>query len=96
MRELKIISIILEQQAGFTEFPCFLCLWDDKDCIKRYKQTEWQNKNALNRGSRNVFRELNQYRTVKNSSTSIAYKSKPNVTIHKSFGQTRAMFHTFT
>ena len=46
--DLKIISIILEQQAGFTEFPCFLCLWDNRDRMKHYKQTEWQNRNALN------------------------------------------------
>ena len=57
LRGLKIISIILEQQAGFTEFPSFLCLWYSTDCMKHYKQTEWENRNALNRGTCNVIRE---------------------------------------
>ena len=55
---LKIISILLEQLAGFTEFSCFVCLWDSRDCMKHYKQRQWlKNRNALNRGSHNVIRE---------------------------------------
>ena len=29
--DLKVISIMLGQQSGFTKFPCFLCLWDSRD-----------------------------------------------------------------
>ena len=54
---LKIISIILEQPAGFTEFSCFLCLWDSRDRVKHYKQIQWLNRNALNPSSHNVIRE---------------------------------------
>ena len=54
---LKIISIILGQQAGFTKFPSFLCLWDSRDRVKHYEQKEWPNRNALNPGSHNVIRE---------------------------------------
>ena len=54
---LKIISMVLEQPARFTEFSCFVCLWDSRDCMKHYKQTQWLNRNALNRGSHNVIRE---------------------------------------
>ena len=32
--DLKIISIILGQQTGFTKFPCFLWLWDSRDRLK--------------------------------------------------------------
>jgi len=28
---LKILTMILGQQSGFTKFPCFLCLWDSRD-----------------------------------------------------------------
>ena len=55
--DLKIISIILGQQAGFTNFPYFLCLWDSRDRVKHYEQKEWPKRNALNPGSRNVIRE---------------------------------------
>ena len=50
-------SPISTSRAGFTEFSCFVYLWDSRDCMKHYKQTQWLNRNALNRGSHKVIRE---------------------------------------
>ena len=27
---LQIITILLGMQAGYTKYPCFLCLWDSR------------------------------------------------------------------
>ena len=29
--DLKIISMLLGQQGGYTKYPCFLCEWDSRD-----------------------------------------------------------------
>ena len=28
--DLKIVNILLGQQAGYVKYPCFLCLWDSR------------------------------------------------------------------
>jgi len=30
-RDLKVLCMLLGQQAGFTKYPCYLCLWDSRD-----------------------------------------------------------------
>jgi len=34
--DLKIITIVLGQQSGFTKFPCFLCEWDSRSREQHY------------------------------------------------------------
>ena len=44
--DLKVISLILGQQGGYTNFPCFLCEWDC--CAKariNWNQKVWLKKN---------------------------------------------------
>lgn len=36
--DLKMVTIILGQQSGFTKFPCFICLWDSRDRDQHYKK----------------------------------------------------------
>jgi len=38
--DLKIISMILGQQAGYTKYPCFLCKWDSAH-EKHWKVKNW-------------------------------------------------------
>ena len=54
---LKIVTIILGEQEGFTKNPCFLCLWNSRDREKDYKQNKWPTKNEMIPGSNNVFKE---------------------------------------
>ena len=35
---LKIVTILLGQQSGFTKYPSFLCLWDSRDRKNHYKK----------------------------------------------------------
>ncbi|GFS65865.1 uncharacterized protein TNCV_390901 [Trichonephila clavipes] len=34
--DLKVISMLLGQQSGYTKFPCFLCEWDTRDRKQHY------------------------------------------------------------
>jgi len=38
--DLKILSMILGQQSGFTKYPCYLCLWDSRDRKNHYTRTD--------------------------------------------------------
>src|SRR5678815_4490570 len=42
---LKMVNILLGQQAGFIKYPCFLCYW------------EWPPRETLTPGDRNIVRE---------------------------------------
>ncbi|GBN63632.1 hypothetical protein AVEN_108940-1 [Araneus ventricosus] len=55
--DLKVISMVLGQQAGYTKYPCFLCEWDNLD-----KKNHWIKKKRLHRktlkpGNKNVVEE---------------------------------------
>ena len=45
--DLKVISLLMGMQAGFTKYCCFLCLWDSRAVSQHYKQKDW--------GSRSTF-----------------------------------------
>lgn len=55
--DLKIISMLLGQQSGFTKYPCYLCLWDSKDRQKHYKTKKWPVRTTLDPGSRNIIHD---------------------------------------
>ena len=43
--DLKVLSMLLEQQGGYTKYLCFLCLWDS-----RARKEQWQRKTWPKRG----------------------------------------------
>lgn len=45
--DLKILSMILGQQSGFTKFPCFLCLWDSRDRENHYVKIHWPARESM-------------------------------------------------
>ena len=51
--DLKVISMILGQQGGYTKFPCFLCEWDSRAKSKHWNQKVWP-KRTLKVGEKNV------------------------------------------
>ena len=55
--DLKIITILLGQQAGFTKYPCYLCLWDSRAREKHYKQKIWPQRESFTPGVHNVLFE---------------------------------------
>jgi len=55
--DLKIITMLLGQQSGFTKYPCYLCLWDSRDRQQHYKVRVWPTRTSLTPGSHNVTKE---------------------------------------
>ena len=55
--DLKIATIILEQQGAFTKNGELLCFWNSRDRKKHYKQTKWPTRNEMTPGSNNVIKE---------------------------------------
>ncbi|GFS96139.1 uncharacterized protein TNCV_2710061 [Trichonephila clavipes] len=54
---LKVISMLLSQQCGYTKFPRFLCEWDSRDKKQHYVKQTWPIRNALIPGVKNVERQ---------------------------------------
>jgi hypothetical protein len=52
--DLKVISLLLGQQGGYTKYSCFLCLWDSRADELHYKQREWPTRTELVPRSHNV------------------------------------------
>jgi len=52
--DLKILSMILGQQSGFTKYPCYLCLWDSRDRKNHYTRTDWPERVSFNPGAMNI------------------------------------------
>ncbi|GFV20884.1 uncharacterized protein TNCV_353581 [Trichonephila clavipes] len=55
--DLKVISMLLGQQSGYTKFPCFLCEWDSRDRKQHYVKQTWPIRKALISGVKNVERQ---------------------------------------
>jgi len=55
--DLKILTVILGQQSGYTKYPCFLCLWDSRDRMNHYKRKIWTQRTSFEVNSMNVIRE---------------------------------------
>lgn len=55
--DLKILSMLLGQQGGYTKFPCFLCEWDSRARGEHWTRREWPSRQELIVGSKNVIRK---------------------------------------
>jgi len=55
--DLKVISMLLGQQSGYTKFPCFLCEWDSRAREQHYVRKVWPSRNTLQPGIKNIERE---------------------------------------
>ena len=52
--DLKVVSILLGLQGGFTKYGCFLCEWDSRDRMNHYKQKDWPKRISFIPGQKNV------------------------------------------
>ena len=51
---LKVITLLLGQQGGYTKDPCFLCLWDSRADSQHYSRHEWPTRTEFIPGKDNV------------------------------------------
>ncbi|GBM23691.1 hypothetical protein AVEN_257609-1, partial [Araneus ventricosus] len=52
--DLKVIAALVELQAGYTKFCCFLCLWNSRDKKNHYIKKVWPKRQFLIPGVKNV------------------------------------------
>jgi hypothetical protein len=52
--DLKIITIMLGQQQGYTKYPCFLCEWDSRDDDNHWNEKNWPLRSDWTIGNKNV------------------------------------------
>lgn len=52
--DLKVVSMLLGLQGGYTKFMCFLCLWDSRADDKHYIQKHWPQRIEFVPGEANV------------------------------------------
>ena len=50
--DLKIACMLLGQQAGYTKFPCFLCVWDSRARNLYWIQELWPSRDSLTPGTK--------------------------------------------
>jgi hypothetical protein len=55
--DLKVLYLLLGQQAGYTKYPCFLCEWDSRVLSKHWEQKQWQPRNTMQPGNKNILRQ---------------------------------------
>lgn len=55
--DLKIITMLLGQQSGFTKEPCFLCLWNSRDRANHYSKKVWPERVSFEPGSHNIINQ---------------------------------------
>lgn len=55
--DLKILSMILGQQSGFTKHPCYLCMFDSRDRKNHYVKKAWPSRSSFEVGSHNIIKK---------------------------------------
>ena len=45
--DLKVISLILGLQLGYTKYMCFLCFWHSLDDSNHFSKVQWEPREAL-------------------------------------------------
>jgi hypothetical protein len=52
--DLKVLCMLLGQQAGYTKYPCFMCEWDSRARSHHWEQKHWTTRISLEPGSKNI------------------------------------------
>jgi hypothetical protein len=55
--DLKVLCMLLGQQAGYTKYPCFMCEWDCKATSQHWEQKHWNPRISLETGMKKILRE---------------------------------------
>lgn len=55
--DLKVLCMLLGQQAGYTKMPCFLCKWHSRARDLHWVRKQWPPRESLTPGSKNIIHE---------------------------------------
>jgi hypothetical protein len=56
--DLKVLCMLLGQQAGYTKYPCFMCEWDSRARSPTWEQKHLTPGTSLEPGSKNSLRKI--------------------------------------
>ncbi len=54
--DLKVITIVMGMQTGYTKYCCFICEWDSRDRKQHWIKKSWPIRNRMQPGNKNVLR----------------------------------------
>lgn len=54
--DLKVITILMGMQTGYTKYCCFICEWDSRDRKNHYIKKKWPIRDRMQPGSKNILR----------------------------------------
>ncbi|GBM35497.1 hypothetical protein AVEN_257195-1 [Araneus ventricosus] len=52
--DFKMLIMLLAQHAGYTKYPCFLCLWNSRARDLHWTKTDWSLRGSLTPGEKDV------------------------------------------
>ncbi|GBL77771.1 hypothetical protein AVEN_210980-1 [Araneus ventricosus] len=52
--DLKVVSLLMGLQLGYTKYCCFLCLWDSRAISLHYIKRDWPQRASFKPGEMNV------------------------------------------
>jgi len=55
--DLKVLSLLLGQQGGYTKYPCFLCEWNSRAKADHWIKKDWPSRTNLLPGDKNIIQE---------------------------------------
>src|SRR5678815_5299449 len=55
--DLKMVNILLEQQSGYTKYPCFICLWDSRAKDDNREKVIWPARENMTVCASNIINE---------------------------------------
>ncbi|XP_070613747.1 uncharacterized protein [Erythrolamprus reginae] len=55
--DLKMVCFLLGQQSRCTNYPCFLCMWDNRAREKHWMQSNWPPRSDLKPGDPNILHQ---------------------------------------
>ena len=53
----KMVNFLLDQQGGYTKYPCFLCYWDSRADKDHWVRKKWLSRHRLIPAEKNVINE---------------------------------------
>jgi hypothetical protein len=55
--DLKVLCMILGQQAVYTKHPCFMYEWNSRARSQQWEQKHWTKRTSVEPGSKNILRK---------------------------------------
>ena len=52
-----MVKFLLGQQGGYTKYPCFLCLWDNRAKERHWTQKTWQERKKFQISGEKIIHE---------------------------------------